>query len=94
MDYVRLGNCGLMVSRLGLGAMGFGSKSWRGWVLEIEEHFQIPFDPNHENMAGLEIHRDLPTHQLAANLRRAFSGIVAALRFQVQGGLTVDQAYP
>ena len=37
MEYVRLGNCGLMVSRLGLGAMGFGSKSWRGWVLEIEE---------------------------------------------------------
>jgi aryl-alcohol dehydrogenase-like predicted oxidoreductase len=37
MQYVRLGNCGLMVSRLGLGAMGFGSKSWRGWVLEIEE---------------------------------------------------------
>jgi predicted Rossmann-fold nucleotide-binding protein len=47
------------------------------WLLEIEEPFQIPFDPSHEAMAALEIHRDLPTHELAANLRRAFSGIVA-----------------
>ena len=28
-------------------------------------------------MAGLTLHRDLPIHSLAANLRRAFSGIVA-----------------
>ncbi len=47
------------------------------WMLEIEEAFQIPFQPNHENMAALEISPDLPLHQLAANLRRAFSGIVA-----------------
>ena len=37
MEYVRLGNCGTKVSRLGFGAMGFGSKDWRGWVLEIDE---------------------------------------------------------
>jgi len=37
----------------------------------------LPFLPTHESMAALEIHRDLPAHQLAANLRRAFSGIVA-----------------
>ncbi len=47
------------------------------WLLEIEEQFQIPFEPTHEAMSALEIHRDLPLHQLAANLRRAFSGIVA-----------------
>jgi len=47
------------------------------WMLEIEEAFQIPFQANHENMAALEISPDLPLHQLAANLRRAFSGIVA-----------------
>ncbi|HSM68759.1 MAG TPA: nucleotide 5'-monophosphate nucleosidase PpnN [Xanthomonadales bacterium] len=47
------------------------------WLLQIEEQFQIPFTPTHEAMASLEIHRDLPLHQLAANLRRAFSGIVA-----------------
>jgi predicted Rossmann-fold nucleotide-binding protein len=47
------------------------------WLLEIKEAFQIPFKASHENMASLEISPDLPLHQLAANLRRAFSGIVA-----------------
>jgi len=47
------------------------------WLLKIEESFQIPFQPTHENMAGLTIDRGLPKHELAANLRRAFSGIVA-----------------
>ncbi len=47
------------------------------WELKIEEAFQIPFDPNHENMAALNLHRDLPLHELAANLRKVFSGIVA-----------------
>jgi len=47
------------------------------WLLQIQPEFQRPFDPNHENMAALQLHRDLPKHLLAANLRRAFSGIVA-----------------
>ncbi|NNL93996.1 MAG: DUF3412 domain-containing protein, partial [Xanthomonadales bacterium] len=47
------------------------------WLLQIDEEFQIPFEPTHEAMAGLKIHRGLPVHDLAANLRRAFSGIVA-----------------
>lgn len=47
------------------------------WLLRIEEGFQRPFDPTHENMAALQLNRDIPPHQLAANLRRAFSGIVA-----------------
>ncbi|MBO0369786.1 LOG family protein [Pseudomonas putida] len=47
------------------------------WLLKIEEGFQRPFDPTHVNMANLELRRDLPPHELAANLRRAFSGIVA-----------------
>ncbi len=37
MDYVNLGSTGLKVSRLCLGAMTYGSKSWREWVLEEEE---------------------------------------------------------
>jgi 1-deoxyxylulose-5-phosphate synthase len=37
MDYVRLGNTGLKVSRICLGAMTYGSKKWREWVLEEEE---------------------------------------------------------
>jgi predicted Rossmann-fold nucleotide-binding protein len=47
------------------------------WLLRIDEGFQRPFDPTHENMASLNLSRDLPPHELAANLRRAFSGIVA-----------------
>ena len=39
--------------------------------------FQQPFHPNHETMAALNLHANQPAHELAANLRRAFSGIVA-----------------
>ena len=47
------------------------------WGLTIDEEFQLPFDPTHENMAALCLSKSLPGHELAANLRRAFSGIVA-----------------
>ena len=47
------------------------------WLLHIEAALQEPFTPTHENMAGLALHRDQSAHELAANLRRAFSGIVA-----------------
>ena len=47
------------------------------WLLKIEESFQRPFDPTHQAMADLDLRRELPAHELAANLRRAFSGIVA-----------------
>ena len=47
------------------------------WLLQIDEGFQRPFDPTHANMANLKLSRDIPPHELAANLRRAFSGIVA-----------------
>ncbi|WP_462380307.1 nucleotide 5'-monophosphate nucleosidase PpnN [Pseudomonas sp. Marseille-QA0892] len=47
------------------------------WLLKIDESFQHPFEPTHENMASLNLTRNQPVHELAANLRRAFSGIVA-----------------
>src|SRR5580700_4657650 len=37
MEYVNLGKAGVKVSRICLGAMTYGSKSWREWVLEEEE---------------------------------------------------------
>ncbi|MCE0523090.1 MAG: aldo/keto reductase [Methylacidiphilales bacterium] len=37
MNYVNLGSTGLMVSRICLGAMTYGSKKWREWVLDEEE---------------------------------------------------------
>jgi predicted Rossmann-fold nucleotide-binding protein len=47
------------------------------WALTIEHAFQQPFRPTHTNMASLNLHREQPQHLLAADLRRAFSGIVA-----------------
>jgi pyrimidine/purine-5'-nucleotide nucleosidase len=47
------------------------------WLLKIPADFQQPFEPTHEAMARLELNRDLDPHLMAANLRRAFSGIVA-----------------
>jgi 1-deoxyxylulose-5-phosphate synthase len=37
MDFINLGSTGLKVSRICLGAMTYGSKAWREWVLEEEE---------------------------------------------------------
>ena len=37
MQYVALGSSGLKVSRLSFGAMGFGDKAWRSWVLSLDE---------------------------------------------------------
>ena len=46
------------------------------WLLSIQPDFQQPFEVTHESMRALELHRNQAAHQLAANLRRAFSGIV------------------
>jgi 1-deoxyxylulose-5-phosphate synthase len=37
MDYVRLGNSGLRVSRICLGMMTYGTPTWRSWVLDEEQ---------------------------------------------------------
>jgi aryl-alcohol dehydrogenase-like predicted oxidoreductase len=37
MQYVNLGKTGMKVSRLCLGMMSYGSKSWREWILNEEE---------------------------------------------------------
>lgn len=47
------------------------------WMLKVDEEFQQPFNPTHENMRNLALHPDQEKHLLAANLRRMFSGIVA-----------------
>ncbi|MFQ3235841.1 MAG: putative Rossmann-fold nucleotide-binding protein [Paraglaciecola sp.] len=47
------------------------------WSLKIDPVFQEPFLPTHENMNALDLHYDQPKAQLAADLRKAFSGIVA-----------------
>lgn len=47
------------------------------WALAIDEDFQRPFEVTHAAMAALRLHPDRPAGELAADLRRAFSGIVA-----------------
>jgi predicted Rossmann-fold nucleotide-binding protein len=47
------------------------------WALDIGLDFQKPFEATHESMRALALSRDQPAHNLAVNLRRAFSGIVA-----------------
>ncbi len=47
------------------------------WSIDIPLAFQQPFAPTHEAMAALDLHPRRAAHALAADLRRAFSGIVA-----------------
>ncbi|MGX9719645.1 nucleotide 5'-monophosphate nucleosidase PpnN [Stenotrophomonas acidaminiphila] len=47
------------------------------WSVEIPREYQQPFVPTHEAMAALDLHHGRPAPELAADLRRAFSGIVA-----------------
>ena len=54
-----------------------GDAFYFNWRLTIEREFQMPFVATHESMQKLDISEDLPTHILAANLRRVFSGIVS-----------------
>jgi 1-deoxyxylulose-5-phosphate synthase len=37
VHYTRLGHTGLVVSRIALGCMSYGSRQWRPWVLEEDE---------------------------------------------------------
>lgn len=47
------------------------------WSVEIPLEYQQPFVPTHEAMAALDLHHGRQASALAADLRRAFSGIVA-----------------
>jgi predicted Rossmann-fold nucleotide-binding protein len=47
------------------------------WRLRIDRDFQVPFRATHESMGALALHPGQSPHELAVNLRRAFSGIVS-----------------
>lgn len=63
------------------------------WGLHIPLAFQQPFDPTHEAMAGLDLHHGRKPHELAADLRRAFSGIVAG-NVKESGVLRIEEHGP
>ena len=60
------------------------------WSLKIDLEFQRPFLPTHDNMRSLNLADGQPTHILAANLRRAFSGVVAG-NVKAQGIRAIEQ---
>lgn len=60
------------------------------WLLKIDIEFQRPFLPTHENMRNLHLQKNQPNHILAANLRRAFSGVVAG-NVKDQGIRAIEQ---
>ncbi len=54
-----------------------GDAFYFNWRLVIPEEFQQPFVATHTSMAALNVDESLPAHELAAVLRRVFSGIVS-----------------
>jgi len=47
------------------------------WRVNVDIAFQMPFFATHRSMAALRLRKDQNARDLAVNLRRAFSGIVA-----------------
>ncbi len=54
-----------------------GDAYYYNWLLRIPMEMKKPFAVSHQNMEAVELSSDLPAAQLAVNLRRVFSGIVA-----------------
>ena len=46
------------------------------WLLRVPHDLQRTFQVTHASMRALQLRREQPAHRLAADLRRAFSGIV------------------
>jgi len=63
------------------------------WSLDIPLDFQTPFHPTHEAMAALNLYHGRKPHELAADLRRAFSGIVAG-NVKEDGVRRIEQSGP
>lgn len=61
------------------------------WLLHIDYEYQKPFMPTHENMSALNLRMDQDKFQLACNLRKAFSGIVAGN--VKEGGIRAIEEY-
>lgn len=67
-----------------------GDAYYFNWLLRIEHDLQQPFRATHANMRQLRLHKDQPAHRLAADLRRAFSGVVAG-NVKNEGIVAIEQ---
>ncbi len=54
-----------------------GDAYYFNWLLQIPEAHQYPFEVTHESVSALRLRHDMPVHELAVQLRQAFSAIVA-----------------
>ena len=63
------------------------------WLLRIDPDFQQPFEATHAAMRQLRLDRAQPAHALAADLRRAFSGIVSG-NVKEQGIRSIERHGP
>jgi hypothetical protein len=63
------------------------------WLLKVPDALQQPFEPTHESMRALRLNRDQPAHELAADLRRLFSGIVSG-NVKEQGIAAIEKHGP
>lgn len=63
------------------------------WRLKVSETWQQPFEPTHKSMSELNLSKEQPVHELALNLRKAFSGIVAG-NVKPDGVLAVEEKGP
>lgn len=54
-----------------------GDAEFFNWRLSVPPQYQQPFMASHESMLALDLTSASPSHVLAAELRRAFTGIVA-----------------
>ncbi len=73
MKYVKLGNTGAVVSRLCLGCMSYGDKSWRDWVLgadEAREHFAAALEAGINFFDTADIYSNGVSEQITGRLLR------------------------
>lgn len=63
------------------------------WLLRVPLELQLPFTVTHDSMRALKLDHRMPPHELASNLRRAFSGIVTG-NVKEQGVLAIEREGP
>ena len=70
-----------------------GDAYYFNWLLQIPEDHQQTFEVTHDSVQALQLGRDMPAHELAVNLRRAFSAIVAG-NVKAEGIRRIEQHGP
>ncbi len=76
MKYVRFGNTGMLVSRLCLGMMTYGSRKWRPWILEESEagpFIKRALDAGINFFDTADVYSQGASEEVLGNLLRSFA---------------------